>query len=296
MAHRLGCKEATRTLAPLLLALSLGWLLGRGDLRIWQIPVAWAGVLGLALLGIRWRATSLSRAAEQERRRLSAALHDGVATQLASLTWSLSALRRRQARGAAAPRACALHAGGEALDDVSQGSGRVVVEPALVDELLKLEHNLRGVQAELRRVVLDLRSPERTLGAWSEQLERRVCELGASYGAAHDRRCQVVLKLSGAVSRQISGAVAEQLERAVLEGVYNALRHADCKNICVDITAGAGIEIEIRDDGIGMSNANVERGGLANLRTGARTLSGELSVLSGSQGTRLRLSVPSLAA
>lgn len=295
MFRRGGWGEVTRTLAPLALALSAGWLLARTDLRTWHILVALTGVLGLALLGTRWRTAAVSRAAEQERRRLSAALHDGVATQLASLTWSLSALRRKQTRGAVAPPACALHTGGEALDVVPRGPRPVVAEAALVDELLKLEQRAREAQAELRRVVLDLRSPERSLRVWGEQLAQRVCELGLSYGAAHDRPCQVALRLQAADERQISGAVSDQLERAVMEGVYNALRHADCKNICVDITAGAGIEIEIRDDGIGMSNANVERGGLANLRTGARTLSGELSVLSGSQGTRLRLSVPSLA-
>jgi len=251
--------------------------------------------LGLALLGTRWRTAAVSRAAEQERRRLAAALHDGVATQLAGLTWSLSALRRKASRGAGAPPGCGLHTGGEALDEVAPGSRAAVAAPALVDELLKLEQRAREAQAELRRVVLDLRSPERSLGAWSEQLAQRVRELGSSYGAAHDRRCQVVLKLSGAASRQISGAVAEQLERAVLEGVYNALRHADCENICVDITAGAGVEIEVRDDGVGMPNVDAASGGLANLRARASTLQGQLSVLSSSQGTRLRLSVPSLA-
>lgn len=266
MVCRGGLAQVARGTALLGLALSAGWLLGRGGGGLWQLLLPLTGLVGLALLTTQRQNAAVRGAAEAERKRLSAELHDGVATQLASLTWSLSALRRSQ----------------KSAEDAAQ-------------ELTKLESSVRAAQTELRRVVLDLRTPERSLGAWSAQLEQRVRELAASHSAAYAEPCRVALKLTGDGARSISGAASEQLERAVMEGVYNALRHANCKNICVDITALEGIEIEVRDDGVGMPLAESAAGGLANLRARARSLQGQCSVLSGEGGTRVRLSVPLVA-
>src|SRR5690606_69020 len=148
MVCRGGWAEVARGTALLWLALSAGWLLSRVHAGAWQLLCALMAAIVLAVLGTKWRNASAVRAAQRERARLSAELHDGVSTQLASLTWSLSSLRRAQAKPS------------------SRGED-------IAHELATLEDAARDAQAELRRVVLDLRTPQRSLQAWSVRLELR---------------------------------------------------------------------------------------------------------------------------
>ena len=85
-----------------------------------------------------------------------------------------------------------------------------------------------------------------------------------------------------------------QLLRIAQEALTNVLKHAQATQVRVALRhAGAGLELEIEDDGRA-STLPVRSGGrgLANMHTRARQLGGVLAVEHGGRGTRVLLRVP----
>ncbi len=258
--------------AAVMAVLSASWGLGH------YVPLKLA-LLGLVITGSaalwgleRWRAEDLRQAKLRERKRLAAELHDGVATRLASLSWGLSGLRRAAQQG--------------------QGSG---------ERALRLEQETKELARDLRGVVLELRDPPRKLGEWSKELGARLQELAQAQADARGlstQACRIHFEPTGDLDRCLAGGICHELERIVVEGVYNALRHAECENIHVLIRAEDNIEIEVRDDGFGIlgvtrgAGGRGTNGGLGNLRCRVEALRGQLSVLTGNRGTSVRLRVP----
>lgn len=265
-----GWKQWTRR-AGVLGALTAMW--GAGQLmpaKLGLLSLVLAGGVALWLLE-RVRAQDLRRVKAAERKRLAAELHDGVATRVASLSWSLSGLRRAALRG----------------------------EP-LEERATRLEQDVKTLAADLRGVVLELREPPRLLGDWSRELAARLQQLAQAQAESRGvptQACRIQFSLEGAQERSVAGGICHELERIVVEGVYNALRHAQCSNIEVLIRAEESIEIEVRDDGFGILGVTRDAassgvGGLSNLRSRVEGLRGQLSVLTGNRGTSVRLRVP----
>lgn len=78
----------------------------------------------------------------------------------------------------------------------------------------------------------------------------------------------------------------------VNEALVNTVRHAQAKN--VEICAhdeGAQLQIEIKDDGVGIPSEPKAGYGLRNMRDRARLLNGELQFVN-SKGTRITLTIP----
>ncbi|MCA9629892.1 MAG: hypothetical protein KC766_19610 [Myxococcales bacterium] len=230
-----------------------------------------AGLAGLWALE-RLRAWDVSRATLSERQRLAAELHDGVATRLAGLSWGVSGLRRAAQRG-----------------------------QATAERAAQLEQSTKELAQDLRRVVLELREHPRALGEWSQGLLGRLRELATAQADARGvptEACRIHFALSGDRERSVAGGLCRELERIVIEGVYNALRHANCENIYVNILAEESIEIEVRDDGFGILGVTRDvrgpspSGGLSNLQNRVEGLRGQLSVATGNRGTSVRLRVP----
>jgi signal transduction histidine kinase len=154
---------------------------------------------------------------------------------------------------------------------------------------------------------------------------RRLAELVAECGMicrdlSHGRAEDFPDGLSGALSRLASGTTATgisckltaaagvdaalttpqcvELLRIAQEAVTNALKHANCRHIEIDVwISGAMIHLTVRDDGIGIAHAGLRDGiGMRTMRFRAARLGGTLHLqYAKNVGTSVTISVPSLA-
>ncbi len=181
-------------------------------------------------LALQALSTEVLRAQEEERRRLSRELHDGVAQSVSALKLSLSALRRRAA----------------ALD------------PALGAEVEALVANVGDSAAEVRRLSADLRPPildelglVPTLRAHTESVMRR-------------SRLKIDFR-AGEIPPLPQGYDIN-LYRIAQEGLNNILKHAKARKAVLSLESDAeAVQLELRDDGAGFDPARVrttDRGGL----------------------------------
>jgi len=85
-----------------------------------------------------------------------------------------------------------------------------------------------------------------------------------------------------------------QLLRITQEALTNVLKHAQAKNVRIELQQRGGmLELEVMDDGIGADLSNDRSGrGIANMHARAKQLGGELDVRSGAGGTRVMLRLP----
>lgn len=85
-----------------------------------------------------------------------------------------------------------------------------------------------------------------------------------------------------------------QLLRIMQEALTNVLKHAQAKNVRIELQQRGGmLELEVVDDGIGANLSNDRSGrGIANMHARAKQLGGELDVRSGAGGTRVTLRLP----
>lgn len=85
-----------------------------------------------------------------------------------------------------------------------------------------------------------------------------------------------------------------QLLRILQEAISNVLQHSRATTVRITVArAGGGVEVEIRDDGIGFDTTTSSGGhGLRNLRQRAAILGADLRLHSGPDGTTISLSLP----
>ncbi|MCY1078945.1 sensor histidine kinase [Archangium lansingense] len=206
----------------------------------------------------RLRAELAELRLREERHRISRDLHDGLGTELASLTWTARMLHQRL-----------------------EGS-------PVQSEVGQLLERLRSGMDELRTVVWALRAPARPWEDVVARLAQRCRELGG------DR--DVVVEASAADPRvEFDGQVALDLVRAVQELVHNAARHAQPRRIRVTLRCDPdGIRFLVEDDGRGLADGALEQseGGLKNFRTRVESAGGTTQVESSSQGTRVSAWLP----
>jgi signal transduction histidine kinase len=99
--------------------------------------------------------------------------------------------------------------------------------------------------------------------------------------------------------RPLDSAVRDEIYRIGREALVNAFRHAQAKNVEVEIEfLGKRLVLRIRDDGRGIDPAVLQSGldnhfGLPGMRERAETIGGQLRVISRpGAGTEIELSVP----
>ncbi|HEX5751955.1 MAG TPA: sensor histidine kinase [Archangium sp.] len=206
----------------------------------------------------RLRAELAELRLREERHRISRDLHDGLGTELASLTWTARTLHQRL-----------------------EGS-------PVQGEVGHLLERLRSGMDELRTVVWALRVPARPWEDVVVRLSQRCRELGG------DR--DVVVDASAADPRaELDGQVSLDLVRAVQELVHNAARHARPR--CIRVTLRCepdGIRFRVEDDGRGLADGALERseGGLKNFRARVEGAGGTTQVESSPRGTRVSAWLP----
>jgi signal transduction histidine kinase len=199
----------------------------------------------------------LVTAREEERRRLRRDLHDGLGPQLASLTLTLAAAR-------------------ELLRHDTEAADRLLQELAI---------HTQAAIADIRRVVYDLRPP--ALDDLGLVLALR--EQATNYNQAG---LQITIDAPEQLP-PLPAAVEVATYRIVQEALTNVVRHAQARRCAVCLMFGDALDVEIRDDGVGLSPGGRAGVGLTSMRERTAELGGTCRIESvPGAGTCVRASLP----
>lgn len=217
-----------------------------------------AGVAVEATRLIRDLQTSRERlvmAREEERRRARRDLHDGLGPALAGMSMQVGAARRL-----------------------------VTDNPRVGEILAALAEDLKSYTGEVRRLVDQLRPP--ALDAGLAAALRTECGRFARAGLS------VQLKASGTLDG-LPAAVEVAAYRVVAEALTNVVRHAQADTCQVIVCRRRTLDLEIVDDGIGVSVPAPRGVGLDSMRERAEELGGTCVITeAGPRGTSVRVSLP----
>lgn len=180
------------------------------------------------------------------------------------------------------------------LSRIARSLKRVADKPTLrgaeIDPLREdIEHCIR----ELRVIIDNARPSVLQFFGFGQAVEAL---LERSIGSAPMPLTYQLTDESGGRVDELPPNTVVAIYRIVQEAINNAVRHANASRIRVLLAnTGAGIEIVIEDDGLGLTSVPGRRtGGLNNMQTRASLIRAELRVTSGEggQGTRLALLLP----
>jgi signal transduction histidine kinase len=184
----------------------------------------------------------LVAAREEERRRLRRDLHDGLGSQLAALHLRAGTLRRLLPPGA----------------------------PEVEAGLTEMQSELHTAIGDIRRLVHELRPPALDeLG-----LAGALRALAAQCSAANELSVQV----DAPEVPPLPAAVEVAAYRIAQEALANVTRHAHARACRVRLALNGGLDLEIKDDGIGLAAGHPAGVGLHSMRERAGELGGSFSV------------------
>ena len=199
----------------------------------------------------------LVTAEEEERRRLSRDLHDGIGQTLTALTLALDA-----------------------------ASSSAPGQRPRQDHIVRARSLATSALEEVRSVAERVRPPRLE----SRGLGSALHEMALACGVP------VALEIDPVVANELAPAHVLEVYRIAQEALGNGVRHAHATEITVRIRrAPHGLRLEIRDDGIGFDPRRVDPRslGLTGMRERAALLGGQLRISTRpGSGTRVVLLVP----
>lgn len=200
----------------------------------------------------------LVAAREEERRRLRRDLHDGLGTELASLTLKLDAARNL-------------------LADDRETSERMLGE---------LKAQVQDAVGEVRRLVYNLRPPALDELGLMSALRERAAAFPADQG--------MMVQVEGPEQLPpLPAAVEVAAYRVAQEAVKNAAEHGQARNCWVRLRMQDGLTLEVVDDGCGISEEFRAGVGITSMKERAAELGGSFRVdPAPSGGTRVVVWLP----
>ena len=219
-------------------------------------PAAHAVALRSALDASR---AGLVTAREEERRRLRRDLHDGLGPTLAGLTLGLDTARARAAG-----------------------------QPELQELLGKLKAETQRAVTDVRRIVYGLRPPALDelglVGSLREEVRRLQLEAPS---------LSVTLEAPEENLADLPAAIEVACYRIVTEALTNVTRHARATQCAVRINLDHGLDVDVRDDGVGLPEGWRTGVGIASMRERVTELGGNLAIEPClPHGTRITASLP----
>ena len=211
-----------------------------------------AAQAGVAVHAIRLTAelqqsrAHLVAAREEERRRLRRDLHDGLGPTLAGIVLGL-----------------------ETAGNLLDGQASAAQTRALLE---RLRDETQGAIAGIRRLVYGLRPPALDDLGLVAALQTQAATLGQG-----NNTMVISVEADGDLS-VLPAAVEVAAYRIVLEAVTNATRHAHAKHCRVWLRYNATLQIQVRDDGMGLRPGWHAGVGLTSMRERAVELGGTLWV------------------
>ena len=224
---------------------------------------ATAQILGRTQEELTAVTSRLFGAEEQERQRIARDLHDDIGQRLALLQIDLENMWAKLPEGV---QAVTRRERATALERIS----------GIVKDLRELSHDLHPQ-------ILD------DLGL--EPALRHICEL------FEDRHPLIVRFATRNLPGQISALVSIALYRIIQQGLQNIVKHASAELVEIALVGGkTGLELSIRDDGIGFDPATRRRGsglGLISMAQRAKLAGGNFEIRSRPNGgTQIYVSIP----
>jgi signal transduction histidine kinase len=204
-------------------------------------------------------------AAQQERIRLAADLHDGPVQELTALNYGLERVDRRlQTHGPDAVR--------ELLGEQK-------------DHLTMVTRTLRSLLSELRPPALD---------------EHGLTGALKLYGDAFAKQAGIYVSVDAQVDERPAPEVETIIYRITQEALTNVAKHAQAKHVWIRLAAGdQAVDLTVRDDGVGFDPEQAARllkdghFGLVGMRERAEMGGGRLDLDSRpDHGTTIHLTLP----
>jgi len=151
----------------------------------------------------------------------------------------------------------------------------------------KISETVKNVISDLRQTIWAMSDDKLSLQSMSDKLKIYARNLLSNKGV------KIVFEENIPEEYLDSSIKILNLFRACQEIINNAFKHANCSSLSVKISYVQKIEIEISDDGIGISNekTKTDNYGLANIKHRVKELNGELSIQSVPGNTCFKISV-----
>lgn len=218
-----------------------------------------------------WRSLMVWReaAASEERVRLARDLHDGILQFLAGTAMQLEAMIR----------------------DIDPEQARQR------DRILRLQHDLKLEQRQLRELVTSLGPPAQARGSAPVDLRTEMERLMTTLERQWSAQCV----FDADVVERLPGRLAFEMLQIVREAISNAVRHGRANAIRVQAThRERDLILTITDNGVGMPlTGTFDMNDLDRLDLGPRSLrariaqlGGALSVSTGANGSALQITLP----
>ena len=226
-----------------------------------EILSLFAAHAAIALTNARLYEHSRELSVLQERSRLARDLHDAVTQKLFSIR--------------AHARAAAVLAGRDPIDP-----DRVQAEIEVVAALGAEAH------AELRAVIDGLAPPDLEAAGLADSLRRYAVLAGRAHG--------IPVTFTAAELPPLGPRAEAALYRVAQEALHNALRHSGAGQVSVRLArTPRRVSLVVSDDGRGFVPEAPSGGvGLASMRERASAAGGTLTIRSGPDGTKVRMTVP----
>ncbi|MBI2918835.1 MAG: hypothetical protein HYY01_12700 [Chloroflexi bacterium] len=241
----------------------------------WRLVTDLARQVGVVAYGVRLT-DDLRRARErlvisreEERRRLRRDLHDGLGPLLGGMTLKLDAARNFLARDTAAADAI----------------------------LTEMKGQTQQALADIRRLAYALRPPALDqLGLASALREHAVSlgSAGADGGHPESGSLRVAVESPQSLP-SLPAAVEVAVYRIAVEALTNVARHSRARNCVVRLsqTVNGMLELEVADDGVGLTPVSTPGVGISSMKERAVELGGSCIVESVAQGgTHVRARIP----
>jgi len=217
---------------------------------------------------IRELLSKLMKTQEEERKKLSAELHDDFLQVLATIPVRIQIMEEHFFR--------------KDMNSMQQECGRLLdLVNEAIQEVRSLCSGLHSFWAEKKGFVF-------SLGTFAKRMEK-------------DFRIPIGLEIQKELNEEIKGFSGVTLFRIIQEALYNIGKHSKSRKAKVKVTRkGSDLLIVIEDDGIGfepmktVQNASIQKHfGLMSMRERTKLLGGRLKITSNQgHGTKITVSVP----
>lgn len=155
----------------------------------------------------------------------------------------------------------------------------------------EVQQRLTGCVDDLQEVIQEIRTAIFDLHGASSGVTRLRQRLDEAVGQFASSELRTTVQYTGPLS-VVDASLADHAEAVVREAVSNAVRHAEARNLTVNVAVGDELCIDVVDDGKGIP-ADITGSGLRNLHKRAEDIGGQFSVeRSSTGGTHLSWSAP----
>jgi PAS domain S-box-containing protein len=163
--------------------------------------------------------------------------------------------------------------------------------PVVKDCLPSINNLTQQALRELRLLVYELRPLDLENEGLTQAIQRRLTTVEDRSGI------QTVFRQKGHALQTLPNKLEETIYRIIIEALNNALKHANPKNIVIELEHWNGtLDVVVRDDGGGFDAVQMVKNGgmgITNMRERAQLFRGSLDVLSTvGVGTEIHLTVP----